>query len=256
MYCTRTKKQLQDYIDGSLSGDEARDMINHLTDCHECHIESELLKNEKEMLARYYADTSFAPPRNMWGLIMDQLHEEQGMSSRFNWKKYFNSFFSISIGQYAAYAAVLMVIGFASVALYLWDDESKSSYKHHIVQKPSLAALVDEAPLAANVEVSPKPRYKRQANVESKESIFNKQIIRAEIEYVKAIKELDRAIAQRKDLDHSIIQQYKQSLSLIDSNILATRQAMYKSPNDLSTAQLLLSSYEKKRELMQDLVMN
>ncbi|HEY7181825.1 MAG TPA: zf-HC2 domain-containing protein [Blastocatellia bacterium] len=88
------------------------------------------------------------------------------------------------------------------------------------------------------------------------QELVNLQIARAEREYQKAIKLLDRAIARQRDrLDPALIKQYESSLALIDESIDASRRALRERPDDPTAGQFLLAAYVKKLDLMQDIAM-
>jgi anti-sigma factor RsiW len=88
------------------------------------------------------------------------------------------------------------------------------------------------------------------------QELINRQIARAEREYQKAIRLLDRAIARQRDrLDPALIKQYESSLALIDDSINASRRALRERPDDPIAGQFLLAAYARKLGVMQDMAM-
>jgi hypothetical protein len=90
----------------------------------------------------------------------------------------------------------------------------------------------------------------------TEQELMNRQIVRAEREYQKAVRMLDKVIAKQRDrLDPDVIKQYESSLALIDDSIAASRRALRERPDDPTAGQFLLAAYAKKLDLMQDIAM-
>jgi anti-sigma factor RsiW len=177
----------------------------------------------------------------------------------------------------AAFAALLVVLSVAATLIYVKTymkpvENGPNKVAHKVDDGAPTPAPRKDAPPAPSVAKlnggastpnGARPPVNRAAPARrpidrglADQELVNLQIARAEREYQKAIKLLDRAIARQRDrLDPALIKQYESSLALIDESINASRRALRERPDDPTAGQFLLAAYVKKIDLMQDIAM-
>ena len=73
MNCTTCSRRLHDFVDGTLSAEEARACESHLSHCVECQRELEPLRRLRNMTATLPRE--IAPQRDLWNAISEQLSD-------------------------------------------------------------------------------------------------------------------------------------------------------------------------------------
>jgi tetratricopeptide (TPR) repeat protein len=280
MNCDLFKKDLEDFLYGELDEARSAEMLAHLENCAVCAALREEIDRENESFGRFYEQTSIEPTAEMWEAIRARIASEARartlIGSGRGWLERLRiGLLAPATLRQAAFAALLVALSVAATTLYLklGEDGEKNfagnGEKATPTQAPRQGATPSPSPsndvvsggnqnTVAPAPKGAKPSVNRVATPRklTDQELMNRQIARAELEYQKAIRLLDRAIAKQRDrLDPALIKQYESSLALIDDSIAASRRALRERPDDPTAGQFLLAAYAKKLDLMQDIAM-
>jgi hypothetical protein len=284
MNCERCQVELEDFLYGELNAARSAELRAHLAACAGCAARRDDLERETRVFARFYEQTAIEPAGEMWAAIRARLKAESpDRSAAGNGSGWWDRLREGAFGPHlswllapamlrqAAVAALLVALSAAVTTIYLKPGEQHPpdvvGVQPTPAPSPQQAAPPVPSPATEVAKTDPKnigdplpknaqavtPRVTRPL---TDQELMNQQIARAEREYQKAIRLLDRAIASRRgSLDPALVKQYEASLALIDNSIAASRRAMRERRDDLTGGQFLLAAYAKKVELMQDIAM-
>jgi tetratricopeptide (TPR) repeat protein len=281
MNCEHCKNELEDFLYGELGELRAAEVRAHLGDCAVCAALRDDIERENEIFGRFYEQTSIEPVAEMWEAIRARINSEaRGQAQIENGRGWLERLRAGAIGwalapatlRQAAFAALLITLSVAATTIYLkLGENGAEKFARNGPQATPTQAPQQVATPAPSIDIAggkpnngaPAPKdMRRQVNPPTPprrltdQELMNRQIARAEIEYQKAIRLLDQAIAKQRDrLDPALIKQYESSLELIDDSIAASRRALRERPDDPTAGQFLLAAYAKKLDLMQDIAM-
>lgn len=278
MNCERCKNEVEDFLYGELGEARVTEVRAHLGDCAVCAALRDEIERENEIFGRFYEQTAIEPAAEMWEAIRARINNEaQGQAqikkSHRWWLERpragaFGLLAPAALRQ-AAFAALLVVLSVAATTMYLKLRENgpekiankgEQATPTRTPQQIATPSPIIDIPGANRNNSAPAttPPINRPAPPRrlSDQELMNRQIARAELEYQKAIRLLDQAIAKQRDrLDPAMIKQYESSLALIDDSIASSRRALRERPDDPTAGQFLLAAYAKKLDLMQDVAM-
>jgi hypothetical protein len=282
MNCERCKNELEDFLYGELDEAVAAGVRAHLVSCAVCVGLRDEVERENELFGQFYEQTSIEPAAEMWEAIRARINSEARGRAQIEkgsgWLERlragaFGRLLAPATLRQAAFSALLIALSVAATTIYLKLGE-KGAEKTAVNNEraaPTTTPRQDTTPLPPidtaggaktnNAVPAPKgvrPQINHAATPRrlTDQELMNRQVARAELEYQKAIRLLDRAIAKQRDrLDPGLIKQYESSLALIDDSIAASRRAFRERPDDLTAGQFLLAAYAKKLDLMQDIAM-
>ena len=261
MTCQRTQRDLEDLLDGELTGRRADEVRAHLAACPHCQEVRIRLEAEAAAFAVFRERTAIEPSSEMWTTIRQRIRREPVPPATLSprWSSRFGVGLFRAVGWPGAFAVLLMALLVPGTLYLLKRGGTREAAR--VAPTPQTApptALVPARRLAPDtppVPSAPAVRVpSRRMRRLSDDEMIRRQIVRAEREYQGAVRLLERAIARRRDsLDPTVVRQYESSLALIDSSIRQSRAALRENPNDLSAGQFLLAAYARKVELMRDI---
>jgi hypothetical protein len=282
MNCERCKNELEDFLYGELDEAVAAGVRAHLVSCAICAALRDEVERENELFGQFYEQTSIEPAAEMWGAIRARINgEARGRAQIEGGSGWLDRLRAGAFGwllapaalRQAAFSAMLIALSVAATMIYMKfveKGEEKAAVNNERAapattpsQDPTPSSRIDIADgVNPNTAAPPPKGVRSQINPAAPprqltdQELMNRQVARAELEYQKAIRLLDRAIAKQRDrLDPGLIKQYESSLALIDDSIAASRRAFRERPDDLTAGQFLLAAYAKKLDLMQDIAM-
>ena len=219
MRCSKARKLISEYIDGSLQAQKSARLEEHLDVCLDC---KHLLEDFKAIVEGAQKLEELAPSDQTWLKIKAGLKPEKQKVLTFKPQKrgWFSLVFSRSKLKYALSSAVILAFVVAAVLLGLRYWRGKDFLDRGDPQKYALAKL-DEA----------------------------------ERHYQKAIKALGEAIsAQEGKMDPQIAQVFKTNLEVIDSSIMACRQMVLQNPENIDARNYLLAAYQEKMNCLNEMM--
>ena len=278
MNCERCQIELDDFLYGELSEARASEARAHLSSCSVCAAVRDAVERENEIFARFYDQTSIEPAPEMWEAIRSRINADPQPAplNNVSWldrlrAAAFGRLFEPAALRQLAFAALLVALSVAATTIYLKRGENGKNDVGNIPtnQTPTPIPTVIATPTPSpSTEVAVKPNlvapktsvpvinHPATPRQLTDQELMNRQIARAEHEYLKAIKLMDQAIAKQRDrLDPELIKQYESNLALLDNSIGASRRALRDRPDDPIAGQFLLAAYAKKLDLMQDIAM-
>ena len=204
--------RLSDWVDGRISGNEAREIERHLTLCGSCARQRERLI---DLIAEARAlPTSIQPPATLWNAVQGRIATAavtpvKPLGSTRRW-------------QLAAAAVLLVALSSGITALLL--------------RRPGPLATSHEA-IATH---SPSPAMVQPAMARALAT-----------DYEATIRQLRENLDERRQqLDPATIAKVEASLRVVDSAIAEARSALAADPANLTLVDLLAASYERKLELL------
>jgi hypothetical protein len=279
MNCELCKNELEDFLYGELDEAVAAGVRAHLVSCALCSLRRDEVERENEIFGQFYEQTSIEPAAEMWEAIRARINSEARgralIERESGWLERlragaFGWLLAPAALRQAAFSALLIALSVAATTIYLKlgekggekfagnREQAAPTTTPSQIATPSPSTDVagpnnaPPAPKGVRPQINPAATPRRLTDQE----LMNRQVARAELEYQKAIRLLDRAIAKQRDrLDPGLIKQYESSLALIDDSIAASRRAFRERPDDLTAGQFLLAAYAKKLDLMQDIAM-
>ncbi len=216
MRCTTAKKWVSLYIDGDLDAKLRAKLQKHIATCAEC---KKLLQDFQEIVGRAQNISGPASRTVTWGKIMAKLEANPTVPQVPAFSRGKPRLFIRWGYVWAAAAALLLIAGTAILG-------------------PRFAG---QAPMTSQLE-------RMQYTLD--------KLDEAERHYVKAIKALAEAVeAQGKQIDPQLAQVFKANLEIVNSSILACKQAVLSDPQNLEPRQFLLAAYKQKTDLLNMLML-
>ncbi len=209
-----TYDRLNDYADGALAADEAREVESHLEACAVCRAELEAIRTLLSAAARL--PRSIEPPRDLWPEI-DRLLEAERGDARTPTKLRGRTLWS---ARYPLAAAAVLLIAASSLITALLVGGGRSE--------------TEPGPFASRAEVSLVDEWRA-----------------AEAEYLRATLELAESLEALKDeLSPETVESIERNLQIIDNAIRETRAAFTLDPNNRELMATLSANYEKKLQVL------
>lgn len=218
MKCSKAQKLIGDYIDGELDGKKASLLKDHLQVCPECR---KLFEDFEQIAHKAKGLAERAPSGQVWYRIQARLREtnqEKVRPVRIQKERFL--LFPARL-RYAVSAALLFLL-VAAGAVFI-------GYR------------------VLNQEVSIREN--------NGQAYALKKIKEAEMHYQLAIKALwDAVQAQKENFDPELARTFLTNLEIIDASLAECKKAVERDPGDLDSRYYLLAVYEKKAELLNDMM--
>jgi len=219
MRCSKARKLISEYIDGSLHARKSASVEQHLDVCSDC---KHLLEDLKTIVEDAKKLEELAPSDQTWLKIKARLKPEEQRVLAFKPRKraWFSLIFSPPKLKYVLSSVVILafIVGAVILGLRYWIG--RDVLDRGDLQKYTLAKL-DEA----------------------------------ERHYQKAIKALGEAIsAQEGKMDPQIAQVFKSNLEVINASIMACRQIVLQNPENIDARNYLLAAYRKKMNFLNEIM--
>ncbi len=219
MRCSKARKLISEYIDGSLQARKSATLEQHLDVCPDC---KHVLEDFKTIVEDAKKLEELSPSDQTWLKIKAGLKPEEQRVLAFKPQKraWFGLVFSPPKLKYALSSVVILALIVGAVILGLRYWIGKDFLDRGDLQKYTLAKL-DEA----------------------------------ERHYQKAIKALGEAIsAQEGKMDPQVAEVFKSNLEVIDSSIMACRQMVLQDPENIDARNYLLSAYREKMNFLNEII--
>jgi len=221
MTCAMLDERLDDWLDGTLAPDAAREVEAHLAGCPSCR---ERERELRQVLAHAAAlPRSVTPPRDLWPGIERRI----GRGRPFAWTRRG----AWSLAPLAAAAAVVLAV---------------------------LSVLVHErAPQPAHAVVIPSPGPAADSYAIRPASVaIDPGLAEMERDYQAASNALLSALQQRKDdLSPETLESVERNLAVIDEALAEVHRALEKDPASPELGRMLMSTHKKKVEVLRQVVM-
>jgi hypothetical protein len=219
MRCSKARKLISEYIDGSLQARKSASVEQHLDVCPDC---KHLLEDFKTIVEDAKKLEEHAPSDQTWLKIKAGLkpEEERVLTFKPQRRGWLSLIFSPPKLKYALSSVVILafIVGAVILGLRYWTG--RDVLDRGDLQKYTLAKL-DEA----------------------------------ERHYQKAIKALGEAIsAQEGQMDPQIAQVFKSNLEVIDASIMACRQMVLQNPENVDARNYLLAAYREKMNFLNEMM--
>lgn len=219
MRCSKARKLISEYIDGSLQDRKSAYVEQHLEVCPDC---KHLLEDFKTIIEDAKKLEKLVPSDQAWLKIKAGLEpkEQRVLAFKAGKRSWLSLIFSPPNLKYALSSVVILafIIGAVILGLRYWIG--KDSLGRGDLQKYTLAKL-DEA----------------------------------ERHYQKAIKALGDAIAaQEGQMDPQVAEVFKSNLEVIDASIMACRQLVLQNPENIDARNYLLAAYREKMNFLNEMM--
>jgi hypothetical protein len=216
MTCHELDLRLDDWLDGTLTGEAAREVAEHLRGCENCRAEERRLR---QLLAHAAAlPRSVAPPRDLWPEIAEQL------GSRWSWLGV-RGFQPVLLAAAAAVALALAALVLIRVAPQSVRTVTMPS------ASPSAGTLVSAATVSDPV------------------------LAAAEREYEEAARALLDALQRRHGtLPAEDLARVEANLQVIDRALAEVREALVKDPDNPELNRMLVATHRKKVDVLRRVV--
>lgn len=219
MRCSKARKLISEYIDGSLQDRKGAYVEQHLEVCPDC---KHLLEDFKTIIEDAKKLERLVPSDRAWLKIKAGLEpkEQRVLAFKPGKRSWLSLIFSPPNLKYALSSVVILVFIIGAVILGLRYWIGKDSLGSGDLQKYTLAKL-DEA----------------------------------ERHYQKAIKALGDAIAaQEGQMDPQVAEVFKSNLEVIDASIMACRQLVLQNPENIDARNYLLAAYREKMNFLNEMM--
>jgi anti-sigma factor RsiW len=219
MNCQELDLRLDDWLDGALTGDAAREVESHLAGCAACR---ERERELRQLLAHAAAlPRSLAPARDLWPGIAEQIGG--GWSSWLAWST--RGFQPLALA-----AAAVVVVGLAALVLTKLGPERVRTVTMPAAS-PSATTLVAAGSAADPV------------------------LAQAEREYEDAAKALLEALQRHRGLlPAEDLARVESNLQVIDRALAEVREALVKDPKSPELNRMLVATHRKKVDVLRRVV--
>ncbi len=219
MRCSKARKLISEYIDGSLQDRKSAYVEQHLEVCPDC---KHLLEDFRTIIEDSKKLEKLVPSDQTWLKVKAGLKTEKQRVLAFKPRKraWSGLIFSRPKLKFALSSLIILafVVGAVILGLRYWIG--KDTLGRGDLQKYTLAKL-DEA----------------------------------EHHYQKAIKALGEAIsAQEGQMDPQVAQVFKSNLEVIDASIKACRQLVLQNPENIDARNYLLAAYREKMDFLNEMM--
>jgi len=285
MRCDECLTLLDQYIEDELDEVTSKSLTAHIASCRECAGAHEAVRREQEIYASYLVDVEPSP--HLWVNLRSELENEKAIRES---RPPLQRWLAVVLGDWRvtpqfATALVLITIGLG-IGILLWRTNTDPS--RHQVQnsgsgfQPSpeenragpdpaktdgrSPAGDDERRIVALPAKSGDRRRPRQTSASGRATTGMierspavptvEQVARgAEQQYLSAIEILSGDIKRRRAfISPALLSQLETALAEVDRNIAATRRAAREQPRDPVAVQYLAIAYEKKVELLREVI--
>jgi anti-sigma factor RsiW len=215
MTCEELDIRLDDWVDGALTGDAARELEAHLATCESCRERERALR---QLLAHAAAlPRSVAPPHDLWPGIADEVGRGWSWSGG-------RGFQLVMLA-----AAAVVVLGVATLVMTRIAPES--------VRTVTMPSATPSATFAAAGTVS------------------DPVLAAAEREYEEAASALLEALQRRRAvLPAEDLARVEANLQVIDRALAEVREALVKDPKSPELNRMLVATHRKKVDVLRRMV--
>lgn len=290
MKCEACLGMMDDLIEGGLDDSPAREVTAHIAMCGPCSQLYANLRYEQELYGKYLLDVE--PTQALWTNLQLEMEKEKVIRAsqpQLRLQRWLAiAFGGLRVTPQLATALVLITIGLA-IGIMVWRTTIDTSTRQ--TQNPGVAGVqpspevnlegthrdsddTDRRSSTNNNDRTIRPSSTRSGNrrrgtqVSAAGSASRHMIERspaaptvdqvarrAEQEYLSAIKTLSRDIKRRQALiSPALLSQLKTALAELDRSIAATRRAAREQPGDPVAVQYMASAYEKKVDLLREVI--
>ena len=250
---------LQAWSDGELAADEAARVAAHVNACAECAEVARTIASENSLLTEGLA-IEFAqavPTERLRDRLDTALAAQRFSPAPQASRSWLNALRDLlpsfrTLAYASAAAAVLLAVTFAFLYFKRTAPAPEIAKQKAIevappVPQSSPPEVAGAIPPKQVNELPPAPRkvVRRKAPQPDTTSLAWQ-----ERQYQKAIAKLNDAMKAQAPLRPSLLVEYEYNMALIDTAIATTRDAARKNPKDPQAAQFVLSAYQSKVDLM------
>lgn len=251
---------LQALTDGELSPDEAAQVSAHLNVCANCAESARNIESENaQLLEGLSAEFGQAIPTERLRNNLDAVLSGQPVPARpssQSWLSAIREF--IPSFRTLAYASAVAALLLAVTAAFVYFKKAAVPPRE-LVQRPAEVVPPAPAPQTSPQQVivpgpdklvkylrpTPRKPITRKAAEPDATSLAWQ-----ERQYEKAIAQLNEAVKAQTPLRPSLRVEYEYNMAILDNAIATTREAARKNPKDPQAAQFVLSAYQSKVDLM------
>ena len=290
MRCEACLGMMDDLIEGELDDSLAREVTAHIAMCGPCSQLYANLRHEQELYGNYLLDVEPTPA--LWANLRLEMEKEKTTRASQPQLR-LERWLAIGLGGFRvtpqlATALVLITIGLA-IGITVWRTTVDTSTPH--AQNPAVVRVQpspevnregthrdpddtdrrtstndNDRPIRPSSTGSGNRRRGTQASAAGSASrhmierspavpTVDQVARRAEQEYLSAIKILSRDIKRRHAfISPALLSQFERALTEVDRNIAATRRVAHEQPRDPVAVQYMASAYEKKVELLREVI--
>src|SRR2546425_581698 len=290
MKCDACLGLMDELIEGELDGSVAREATAHIAMCGPCSQLYANLRYEQELYGKYLLDVE--PPPALWANLRLELEKEKVIRAsqpQFGLQRWLTiALGGLHVTPQLATALVLITIGLA-IGIMMWRTTIDTS--RHQAQNPGVVGVQPSSEVnregthrdsdntdrqrsasdndgkiqlsspesgdrGSRIHVSAAGRAGRRKIGRSPAVLTVDQVaLRAEQQYLSAIKILSRDIKRSRALiSPALLSQLETALAEVDRTIAATRRVAREQPRDPVAVQYMASAYEKKVELLREVI--
>jgi anti-sigma factor RsiW len=283
MKCEECCARIEEYHDGELDAQSARQIESHVAVCAACSTVLDDLRQEQVIYTRYERDVEVSPA--LWASIRTRIEAERPAAAqtavaepRKAWRELIAGLFAAPRLSPAFAAALVVITVGVTIAVMSYLNSTKPGSGEQVAavdagkpqqngnqQRPG-QETVTPAPVTPPQIAGPEKEPSRQLASKNnqprpkavKPELTPEQLVReAESKYLAAIAILSRDVNKRKsNLDPSVITKFEIALANIDRAIAETKQAVQQNPADPVALQYMLAAYSKKMDLLRDMAGN
>lgn len=287
MRCEACLGMMDELIDGALDGNLAREATAHMAMCGPCSHVYAKLRYEQDLYRKYLLDVEPTPA--VWANLRLALRQEKVIRAsqpQFRLQRWLAiALGGLKVTPQMATALVLITIGLA-IGIMVWRTTVDGS-KHQVQNSGSGVQPTSEGNRAGTDRdsdktdrrgsvddddrrrpSSPKSGDRREIRISTAGRAGRRLIERsrgvptvdqvaqgAEQQYLSAIEILSRDIKRRRAfMSPALLSQFERVVTEVDRNIAATRKVAREQPRDPFAVQYLAMAYEKKVELLRELI--
>ena len=253
---------LQAWCDGELPALEAAQVAAHLNNCAQCAESASTVESENLILSEALANEFAAaiPSERLRQRVDAAVTDLQGASitkvTESRWRGFAEFLGSFRPLAYASVAAMILVAAIIGV-VYMKKEKATPTT---LVQNNTLK-VTPTSPTGPEPVTSPKPAPSKSPEIQRVN--FTEPVKRTkapepdatsllwqEQQYKYAIAKLDEAIKIQPPLRPALQVEYDYNMAVIDNAIATGRDAAKKNPKDPQAAQSVLTAYQNKVDLM------
>lgn len=290
MKCEACLKMMDELIEGELDGSLAREATAHIAMCAPCSQLYANLRSEQELYGKYLLDVEPTPA--LWANLQLELEKRKVVSAsqpQLRLQRWLAiAFRELHVTPQLATALVLITIGLA-IGIMVWRTATDTS--RHQVRNPGVVGVQpspevnregthrDSDDTDRRSSTNDNDRMIRHSSTRSGNRRRGAQVsaagsasrhmierspavptvdqvaLRAERQYLSAIEILSRDIRRRRAIiSPALLSQLKTALAEVDRNIAATRRAAREQPKNPFAVEYLASAYEKKVDLLREVI--
>lgn len=255
---------LQAWLDGELNAKETTRVAAHVSRCLRCAEAARANQAENLIVAESLAlEFAAAIPTDRLrervnAAVAALLHSSVPAVSRSGWRATLESFASFRSLAYAGLVATVLLAGFFGF-LYLKKEKPRAAASIQLEAKALQPAISVDPPKQGPIATPPVLRNGRRGR-SSRDSRRNRtyepdamSLAWQEGQYEYAIAKLNEAIKIQPPLRPALQVEYEFNMAVINSTIATTRGVARRNPNNPQAAQVMLTAYQSKVDLLNEI---